>query len=795
LEQSSFPARRVAVLGAGVMGAQIAAHLANCNVAVILFELPAREGDPNGNVTRAIDGLKKLEPSPLAVPGRAVCIRPANYEQHLALLADCDLVIEAIAERLDWKIDLYRKVAPHLNERTIFASNTSGLSIARLAEAVPEALRPRFCGVHFFNPPRYMHLVELIPAPVTDPAILDRLEGFLVTTLGKGVVRAKDTPNFIANRVGIFSMLAIIHHAERLGLPFDLVDALTGPAIGRPKSATFRTADVVGLDTFAHVINTMRDTLPDDPWHRHFVTPAWLAALIGKGALGQKTKCGIYRKAGKSGKEIQVLDLDRQDYRTSAGAADEAIAALLKIKDPAERFAALRASDHPQAQFLWAIFRDLFHYCATHLEAIADNARDLDLAVRWGFGWDVGPFELWQAAGWQQVAGWIAADIAAGATMASPPLPVWAIDPQRLGVHGPAGSYSPSAGGDIARSSLPVYRRQVYPPALIGETRTFGETVFEDEAVRLWHGGDGVAVLSFNTRMHVVSDGVLDGIVRAVAVAERDFRGLVIWQAEPPFSYGANLKPILPQIEAGNFDAVEAMVAKFQRATTCLKYALVPTVAAVQGMALGGGCEIIMHCARAVAALESYIGLVEVGVGLLPAGGGTKEYALRSAQAAAAGNGDHLAALKNPFQTIAMGTVARSAEHAREIGYLRTCDIVIMNPHELLHVARKTALAMHEAGYRPALPVPFPVAGRTGIATLQAMLTNMRAGGFISEHDCRVGSQVAKVLCGGEVDAGSLVDEAWIIELERAAFMELLRTPETQARIAHTLTTGKPLRN
>jgi 3-hydroxyacyl-CoA dehydrogenase len=353
----SFIVRKAAVLGAGVMGAQIAAHLVNANVEAILFELPAKEGDPNGNVLKAIENLKKLEPSPLATKAKANAITPANYEQNLDLLKECELVIEAISERIDWKADLYKKVAPHLGENAIFASNTSGLSINTLADSVPESVRHRFCGVHFFNPPRYMHLVELIPCRNTEPAILDSLEKFLVTTLGKGVIRAKDTPNFIANRVGVFSMLATIHHAQQFGLGFDVVDALTGPPIGRPKSATFRTADVVGLDTFAHVVKTMADTLPSDPWHRYYTIPAWLKTLIDQGALGQKTKRGVYQKVGK---DIHVLDVASATYRLSAGKADDGIVEILKNRNPSEKFAQLHASDHPQAQFLWSIFATRF---------------------------------------------------------------------------------------------------------------------------------------------------------------------------------------------------------------------------------------------------------------------------------------------------------------------------------------------------------------------------------------------------------------------------------------------------
>src|SRR5450631_317323 len=432
----NFVIRKVAVLGAGVMGAQIAAHLVNANVETLLFELPAKDGDKNGNVTKALEGLKKLDPSPLASPGKISYVEAANYDQHLEKLRECDLVIEAIAERMDWKSDLYRKVAPFLSAHAIFATNTSGLSINKLAEAFPEKLRHRFCGIHFFNPPRYMHLVELIPCIGTDALLLDQLEEFLVSTLGKGVVRAKDTPNFIANRIGVFSMLATQHHARAFNLGFDTVDALTGRYLGRPKSATFRTLDVVGLDVFAHVVNTMRDNLADDPWHKYFELPDWFNRLIDQGALGQKTKRGIYQKIGK---EIRVLDLHTEEYRLTDSEVDYAVKEILRERGWAKKLAGLRSNPHPQAQFLWATFRDVFHYCALQLEGIADNARDLDFAVRWGFGWDTGPFEIWQAAGWQQVAGWINADIAAGKAMSDVPLPAWATDPSRTGVHTPQG--------------------------------------------------------------------------------------------------------------------------------------------------------------------------------------------------------------------------------------------------------------------------------------------------------------------------------------------------------------------
>ena len=560
--------RRAAVLGAGVMGAQIAAHLTNAGVDTVLFDLAAKEGHPDGVVLKAIANLGKLSPAPLASKALADAIAPANYDSGLDQLKDCDLIIEAIAERMDWKQDLYRKIAPFVPAHTVLASNTSGLGINALAEVLPEQLRHRFCGVHFFNPPRYMHLAELIPARTTDAWVLEGLETFLVTQLGKGVVYAKDTPNFIGNRIGVFSMLATMFHTQGFGLGFDTVDALTGPLIGRPKSATYRTADVVGLDTMVHVIRTMADTLPDDPWHKYFQAPKWLAALVEKGALGQKTGAGFYTKRGK---DILVLDLATQDYRPSAPELEPEVAAILKERDTAKKFAALRASSHPQAQFLWACFRDLFHYSAYHLKDIAETARDVDLAIRWGYGWSMGPFETWQAAGWKQVADWIAEDIVAGKAMSDAPLPNWVFD-GRDGVHGAEGSYSPGRNAKLPRSALPVYKRQRFPDPLLGERFDRGETVYENEGVRLWaDAGDDIAVVSFKTKMHTVNDHVLNGLQEAIGIAERKFSGLVLWQPSEPFSAGADLSGALGLLQSGDIKGFEAMVANFQATSQRIK--------------------------------------------------------------------------------------------------------------------------------------------------------------------------------------------------------------------------------
>jgi 3-hydroxyacyl-CoA dehydrogenase len=783
--------RRAAVLGAGVMGAQIAAHLTNAGVDTVLFDLAAKDGDPNGVAIRAIANLGKLSPAPLASKSLAVAITPANYETGLPLLEGCDLIIEAIAERMDWKQDLYRRIAPHVSATAVLASNTSGLGINALADVLPEQLRHRFCGVHFFNPPRYMHLAELIPAKTTDASVVAGLESFLVTQLGKGVVIAKDTPNFIGNRIGVFSMLATMHHTEAFKLGFDVADGLTGPAIGRPKSATYRTADVVGLDTMAHVIKTMADTLPDDPWHSYFKAPKWLLALIEKGALGQKTGAGIYTKRGK---DILVLDLAEKDYRVATAEIDPEVAAILKERDPATKFASLRASLHPQAQFLWAVFRDLFHYSAFHLKDIAETARDVDLAIRWGYGWSLGPFETWQSAGWKQVANWVAEDIVAGKAMSSAPLPDWVFD-GRDGVHAGEGSYSPGKDAKLPRSSLAVYKRQLFPDPMLGERATAGETVFENAGVRMWHDGDGIAVLSFKTKMHTVNDHVLDGVQQAIAIAERDFRGMVIWQPKEPFSAGADLSGALGLLQAGDVNGFEAMVANFQATSQRIKYSLVPVVSAVRGLALGGGCEFQMHSAHTVFGLESYVGLVEAGVGLLPAGGGLKEFAVRASDAAGA-TGDVFAELKTAFESAAMGKVSTSAMEARELKLARASDTIIFNAYELLHVAKARAIALAESGYRPPMPARrIRVAGDVGIATFKMMLVNMLEGRFISPHDYEVTTRIATVMCGGEIDRNALVDEDWLLQLEREHFVALAQMPKTQERIAHMLKTGKPLRN
>ncbi|HJU99278.1 MAG TPA: 3-hydroxyacyl-CoA dehydrogenase/enoyl-CoA hydratase family protein [Burkholderiaceae bacterium] len=798
---TNFIVKKVAVLGAGVMGAQIAAHCVNAKVPVVLFDLPAKEGPKNGIVLRAIENLKKLSPAPLGNKEHAALIQVANYEDNLDLLAGCDLIIEAIAERMDWKHDLYQKVAPHIAPNAIFASNTSGLSITKLSEGFDADLKSRYCGVHFFNPPRYMHLVEIIPTAATKPEIADQLEGFLTTTLGKGVVRAKDTPNFIANRVGVFGILAIVHEAEKFGLSCDVVDDLTGAKLGRAKSGTFRTADVVGLDTMGHVIKTMQDYLPNDPFAAVYKTPAVLAKLVEKGALGQKTGAGFYKKVGK---EIQRLDFATGEYVTGGGKAADIVARILKEKDPVKKMKALRESTNPQAQFLWAIFRDAFHYIAIHLDTVADNAREIDFAMRWGFGWNVGPFETWQAAGWSQVAQWVKEDIDAGQALCNAPLPAWVFEgpvAEKGGVHTPEGSWSSVSKSFVPRSDLAVYQRQEFRAPVFGagavDGRTAGTTVFEDDSVRLWHSGDDVLVISLKTKMHVIGDGVIKGLKMALEEAAKNFKGLVIWSADAAeggaFSAGADLQSALPAFMQGGAKAVDPIIRELQDTFMAMKYSNVPVVAAVAGLALGGGCEMALHASKRVASIESYIGLVEVGVGLIPAGGGLKEAAVRAAKEAK-GN-DILQFLKAGFTNAATANVSKSALEAQAMGYLKEDDVIVFNPYELLHVAKVEARAMFDKGYRPPLQAPVQITGRYGYGTIKAQLVNMRDGGFISAHDFKLGEMIAEIVSGGDIDQGQFVSEQWFLDMERKAFLELLNHPKTQERIMGMMQTGKPVRN
>jgi len=781
--------RRAAVLGAGVIGSQIAAQFSNAGIHVLLFELtPEGADDPRAGARRAIAGLTRLHPAPIAAGDTIRAIEPAAWDLDLDRLGACDVVIEAVTERLDVKQAVFERAAPAIGSHAILASTTSGLHIATLARGLAQPLRTRFCGVHFFNPPRYMHLVELVAHPGTDRTVLDRLEGFLTTCLGKGVLYARDTPGFIANRIGVFAIATVMHHAARLGLAFDLVDRLTGVGVGRQKSATFRTVDVIGLDTFVHVLDHLSETLEDDPWREVFRAPDWLRERVAAGAFGQKTGAGCYRKGAHG---IEVFEPEQGDYRPVARQLHPDVRAALIEPDPVRKERLLADIDHPQAELIRASYRDLFHYCAVHLATLAPSAREVDLALRWGYGWSHGPFEFWQLLGWQRVAAVLQSAVDAGEALADAPLPAWARESRRGGVHGPRGSWSAELGTPLPRSNHPVYRRQLFPARLVGEPRPTTPTLWQNEAVRLWDNGDDIAVLSFRRRRHTVDGLLLDGMLEAIDQAEREFRALVLWQETPPFCPGADLGMVHTALEAEDYAAIESLVERFQQVTQAIREAPLPIVGAAQGMALGGGLEFLLHCDQRVVAFETYAGLVESGVGLMPAGGGCCAMARRAVDLSP--RGDPLPWIRRWFDEMLFARVTGSAAEAI---WWQPGDRVVMHAGELLFAAKSAALALADAGYRSPRPAaPVTVAGENGMAALFERLDRLSEEAPLSAHDRLIGEKIATALCGGEVTAGSEVDPEVILRLEREGFMALAHTEATAARIEHMLDTGRRLRN
>ncbi len=807
--------KKIAVLGSGVMGSQIAAHCANAGVETMLFGL-SEEADSADSAHYALARLERLKPPPLASREATRYLSAATYDRHLPLLGQCQLVIEAVSEDPGVKRDLYRRVVPHLDEDCILASNTSGIRITTLAQELVDDMRPRFCGVHFFNPPRYLPLVELTPTAATAEDTITTLEGYLTAILGKHIIVAKDTPGFIANRFGVFAMMSALHHAHRLRLAPALVDELTGRLIGRSKSATFQTADLVGLDILISLTRHLHQTLARDPWRECFQTPQWICKLADKGHYGRKTGIGIYRKDDG---DIHVIDPATGEYHKREKTLDDEVKKSAALAYP-ERFNEWADSTDPQAQFLYAIHRDLFHYAAFHAEQTSHSLRDIDLALRWGYGWEIGVFEQWQAIGWHEVAQRIQNDIANHRTLAAAPLPDWVTDGRYTPAYDEDGAFSPQRRKYVPRRDHPVYRHHT-PTLLTGETPPRRETIFENPSFELWHDGEDIAVAGFKTKLHTLNYEVIHSLDQAVTIAERDYKGLVIWHQQAPFCAGADLLEILLAVKAGKLTdsgiiskvkasslhlikpdlppvgqlpSIGGVIALLQQTFMRLRCCSVPTVCAVQGLALGGGCEMLLHCDRTVAALESYIGLVEIGVGVLPAGGGCKEMAYRAFRdARGAGIFPHLARY---YEQIARGKVSTSAADAVQMGYLNRSDSIVMNPHELLHAAKRQVEAMHASGYRPPHPEQrFEVAGATASANLQSQLVNLREGKYISAYDYHLAQVIADVICGAPLPEKTTVTADWLLRNERKAFLTLLARKETQQRIEHMLKRGKPLKN
>ena len=584
-----------------------------------------------------------------------------------------------------------------------------------------------------------------------------------------------------------------------------MVDDLTGKKMGRASSGTFRTADVVGLDTMAHVIKTLQDNLGpeqgNDPFFPSFATPAVLQKLIDAGTLGSEERRRLLQEGGQGHPALTTRP--PAAYVAGGGKADEIVARMLK-KAPAERLKLLHDSKNPQAQFLWAILRDSFHYAAVHLGDIAESARDIDFAIRWGFGASQGPFELWQAAGWTQVAQWVKEDIDAGKALSNAPLPAWVFEgpvAANGGVHRPEGSWSAAHARFVAPSTLPVYERQPFRESVLGSEAPLplkaGTEVFKNDEVRVWSLDGEVLIASITAKLHLISPLVTEGLLKAVELAEKSYAGLVIWSPDDVFSAGANLEVLMPVFMKSGGKGILPEEKKLQDAMLRIRYAAVPVVAAIRGMALGGGCELAVYCAKRVAAMESYMGLVEVGVGLIPGGGGPTYIARRAAEMAAAGNAnaDLFPFLRDAFTSAATAKVGTSAIESRKLGYLLPTDTIVAHKDELLHVASAEVKAMAASGWRPPMKALFPVAGRNAIATIKAQLVNMRDGKFISEHDYFIATLIADAVCGGDVDAGSLVTEEYLMAIERKHFCGLLDHPKTQERILGMLQTGKPVRN
>jgi len=781
------PIKKAAVLGAGVMGSAIAAHLANVGIPTLLLDIvPEGGGGRNRLAVSAIERLRKTKPSPLYLAERASLITPGNFEDDLPRLAEVDWVIEAVVENLDLKKELLSRAAAHCRPDAVISTNTSGLPVNAIAQGLPSDRH--FLGTHFFNPPRYMRLLEIIPAAGTDPAVVAYMQDFGYHVLGKGVVIAKDTPNFIANRIGTYGMIATFAATLEEGFTVEEVDALTGPILGRPKSASYRTLDMVGLDIMYHVAKNTFEALPEGPERERFRPPEVVERMVAKKLLGDKTGGGFYRK-DKGG--VLALDLNTLEYRPKAPVKLPALEAARQLPDPVARMKALIDAKDRAGRFVWRITRDTLLYALDKWEELAHDIVSVDRAMRWGFNWEMGPFELWDALGVEYTVKRLTAE--------GTPVPAALSRMLEQGIKsfyrtedGARRVYNPSTG---TQEPAPARPDLIYLP----EQKAKGRTVFENKGASLVDLGDGVACLEFHAKENAIGEDIVQMIFRSVSEVEQNFEALVLANHGRNFSVGANLVLVLMEAEDENWDVLETAVRRFQDANMALKYCQRPVVAAPHQMALGGGLEVCLAASRVQALAESYLGLVEVGVGLLPAGGGVKELLFRAMEhvpdPAPGATVDPIPFVARAFENIATARVATSGPEAVKLGYLRNCDRITTNPDRLIFDAKAVAMGLARSGYRPPVPGRVRVTGTAGIAALKTALYGMREGGFISEYDFHVGSRVAGVICGGAVTPGTEVSEQYILDLEREGFLSLLGEPKTQARIRHMLKTGKPLRN
>jgi 3-hydroxyacyl-CoA dehydrogenase len=802
--------RRAVVLGAGTMGAQVACLLAGRGVPVDLLDLDA------ATARAGLDRARRLSPSPLYLPEDADAVSPAGFVELEARVAGSEWVLEAVVERLDVKRELLGRVAACLPPAAILSTNTSSLSIAAMAGALPAPAAARFLGTHFFNPPRYARLVELVPGPATSADALGRAGAIAAGVLGKGVVQAQDAPGFIVNRLGTQASLVALSLALELGLGVDEVDDLSGPLVGRPKSAVFRTIDLVGLDVFAAVVRSLAAAVPaDDPERDLFRLPAPVEAMLERGLLGSKADAGFYRRDGA---EILALDLATLEYRPRRRPRSAAVEMARQLDDPVRRLAALLAApdgDVPAAFVRRTAVRALA-YAAAVGPQVAASLVDVDRAMRWGLGWERGPFETWDAIGGERMAALLAkeglpepslARVAResggfyGADGDQLDLRAHAAEPAATQAAPPRGQAAPSSGQAMSAAGTPTAMAGRIPvPARsrvleLGRIRATQGRLAGNGAASLLEL-DGALALELHGKLNIIGLDTLEMIARATATAEERGLPLVIGTDAPDFSAGANLALMLMEAEDEGWDELERVARRFQSALRGLRRAQVPVVAAIRGRVLGGGCEIALSVDRVQAAAETYVGLVELAVGLIPAGGGSTEMAHRAAARDAGGAwADAFPAFAAAFETIATAKVASSAAEARRMGLLREADGISADPDRVTADAVSVACALAETGYRPAIERPIRVLGRRGIATAEVLTNNQLAGGYISPYDRELALALARVMCGGDVAEGTEVSVDHLLDLERETFLRLLGQPKTRDRIRHTLRTGKPLRN
>jgi 3-hydroxyacyl-CoA dehydrogenase len=801
---------KAVVLGAGTMGSRIAAHFANAGLPCLLLDIvppglppDAHAAERNKIVRAGWEAAKKSKPAAFFTAALADKIAIGNFEDDLGRSAEADWIIEVVAENLEIKRKLLARVAQFRKPGAIVTTNTSGLPVHLIAEGMSEEFQQHWAGTHFFNPPRYLKLVEVIPGPKTSSEVVDTLSEFCDRRLGKGVVIAKDTPNFIANRIGTFSMLNALRLMETLGMTVEEVDACTGPAVGWPKSATFRTADLVGLDVLVHVVKNIYETAPRDESRERYKVPALVEEMVKRGWLGDKTGQGFYKKVrGAGAKEILTLDAHTMEYRERHKAKFGSLEMGKTIEDTRERLKALvgpmldgQKVDKAQ-QFLWGALSETCSYAARRVPEISDSVVDVDRAMRWGFAWEMGPFELMDALGVKAFA----------EQLQKEGRPVPAVIEKVL-ASGRKGFYESEKGAAKVFDICTGGTKKVEEPKgiiILKALKDAGREVERNSGASLIDLGDGVVCCEFHAKMNAIGADLISMLNKGLKRLETDFDAMVIANQAVNFSVGANVMLVLVAAQEQEWDELHLAVKQFQNVNLAIKYAPKPVVAAPQGMALGGGCEVSLHAAKIQAAAEAYIGLVETGIGLIPGGGGTKEMLIRANEHAAGGEDlDLFHALKPVFEAIAMAKVGTSAEECRELGYLRREDGVSMNRDRLVADAKEAALALVRGGYKPpaaswqegAQTTHIKVLGEQFLAGAKLAIHMMVRGGHASEYDGHVGRKLANILAGGPLTSPQMVTEQYLLDLEREAFVSLCGEKKTQERIAHTLKTGKPLRN